>query len=98
MGTRHDPGQLQPFFFFCLLSFYLFILFSGIIVERPQVIVPEREEWLESYESFYAKWNRPILAQIPPLQILDEDISELKGKEKEKEKEKEKDAGKSKVT
>jgi len=57
----------------------------GIIVERPQVITPLPEPWLQKYEEFMEKWNRPLLNQYPPLALLDEDIDTLKQREADEE-------------
>lgn len=51
---------------------------SGIIVERPQVITPLPEEWFKKYEEWKIRWNVPILAQLPPVVTLDEELDEKK--------------------
>jgi large subunit ribosomal protein L46 len=46
----------------------------SLILERPALLMPEPEAWEVEYNEWKAKYQEPILAQIPDIQpLLDED-------------------------
>lgn len=59
---------------------------TAIIVERPQIITPEPEPWLKEYIEWRHKWDEPILKQMPHINILDEDIDQMKQREADEKK------------
>jgi hypothetical protein len=54
-----------------------------VIVERPQVLTPLPEPWFAEYQEWRLRWDAPILAQYPPITILDQDLEEIKSKREE---------------
>lgn len=55
----------------------------AMIVARPEIIVPLPEQWEVEFNEWKAKWDAPLLAQIPSIQpLLDEDPAKRQVEEK----------------
>jgi len=63
----------------------------AVVIERPQVLVPLREPWLEEYNEWRMRWDKKIIDQYPPVTSIDDDaeMSRPKAEEKKKKEKKE---------